>query len=274
MADIQRVWGASQIQAKKNGTSVNYTSAENQYIVKGCTDQEQAITSLLSAISEKYLSLPLEHVAVDERCGSDTWKLTAYYTKESNSDSGGDDQDAESSFSFDTSGGTKHLTHSLDTVKKSSGAPQTNQAIGFDGTNVQGVDVTMPVYNFSETHFFKKSKVSTSFKKKIMELTGKVNNSSFKGFSKGQVLFLGASGSRNGESSDDLWQITFKFAVSPNQSGIKVGNISVGSKQGWQYLWVRYGKDSDGKNITAKPIGAYVQQVYEYGNLKGLGIGG
>jgi hypothetical protein len=43
----------------------------------------------------------------------------------------------------------------------------------------------MPVYNFSETHFFKKSKVSTSFKKKIMELTGKVNNSSFKGFAKG-----------------------------------------------------------------------------------------
>lgn len=273
--EISKVWGASSIEAKKSGTSTVYNSAQVQYVVSGCSDQENAITSLLDSIASTYLSLPLDHVTVDERCGAEAWKLTANYAKKTSSNSGSSDkQDTDSSFSFDTSGGTKHLTHSLSTVKTTTNAPKNNNAIGFDGESVEGVDITMPIFNFSETHYFKNSKVSTSFKKKIMELTGKVNNSSFKGFSKGQVLFLGASGSRDGESSDDLWQITFKFAVSPNQSGIKVGNLSVGSKQGWQYLWVRYGKDSDGKNILAKPLGAYVEQVYEYGNLKGLGIGG
>ena len=108
-----------------------------------------------------------------------------------------------------------------------------------------------------------------------MELTGKVNSSSFKGFDAGEVLFLGASGTRRGTGSKDLWEITFKFAVSPNTKNLKVGDISVGSKKGWEYMWVKYQSDIDNsrENIIAKPVGVYIEQVYEYANLRGLGIG-
>ena len=83
--------------------------------------------------------------------------------------------------------------------------------------NVNGIDITMPVMNFSETHYFRASKVTTAYKKRLAELTGTVNNGKFKGYAPGEVLFLGASGSRRGKHSDDDWEITFRFAVSPNR---------------------------------------------------------
>lgn len=133
----------------------------------------------------------------------------------------------------------------------------------------------MPVMNFSETHYFSPGKVSTSYKKRIADLTGKVNAASFKGYSAGEVLFLGASGSRRGKHSSDYWEISFKFAVSPNTSDLKIGTIAVGNKKGWDYLWVRYADDvsTDKKALIKKPVAAYIEKVYESGNFGGLGIG-
>jgi len=48
------------------------------------------------------------------------------------------------------------------------------------------------------------------------------------------VLFLGATGSERGEGPDDDWEITFRFAANPNQTGLSVGSISGISKKGWK----------------------------------------
>ena len=47
------------------------------------------------------------------------------------------------------------------------------------------------------------------------------------------------------------------------------------SKEGWQYLWVRYRDKDDqaAKELIKDPIAAYVEQVYQYGDFSGLGIG-
>ena len=71
------------------------------------------------------------------------------------------------------------------------------------------------------------------------------------GFSRlaaGECLFLGASGSKPG--ADD-WEITFRFAASPNRTGITVGDIAGISKKGWEYLWVRC---ADAEDSTAKAL--------------------
>ena len=94
-------------------------------------------------------------------------------------------------------------------------APDFGGAIGVDNDgNVNGVDITMPVMHFSETHFFKASCVTTTFKKRLAGLTGTINKSAFRGFQAGEVLFLGAAGTRRGTDSEDEWEITYRFAVS------------------------------------------------------------
>ena len=69
--------------------------------------------------------------------------------------------------------------------------------------------------------------------------------------------------------------ISFKFAASPNATGLVVGDITGIAKKGWEYLWVRYAdaEDTSAKVLVKKPIAAYVEQVYPYGNFAGLGIG-
>ena len=70
-------------------------------------------------------------------------------------------------------------------------------------------------------------------------------------------------------------EISFKFAASPNATGLQVGGIQVPAKEGWQYLWVRYEdeKDEVAKKLTRRPVAAYVEQVYPYGDFGLLGIG-
>ena len=180
-------------------------------------------------------------------------------------------------FAFDTGGGTKHLNQSIKTDGKyPNDAPDFAGAIEVDNEgNVNGVDVTMPVLNFTETHTLAGSRVSTSYKKILAGLTGTVNRSGFRGFERGEVLFLGASGTKRSKKSSAPWEITYRFAVSPNQAGLQVGDIKVARKYGWDYLWVRYADKvaEGGKNMVKKPVAAYVEQVYPEGDFGRLGIG-
>ncbi|MBC7077795.1 MAG: hypothetical protein H5T92_05745 [Synergistales bacterium] len=86
------------------------------------------------------------------------------------------------------------------------------------------------------------------------------------------MLFLGASGSKRGEED---WEITFRFAASPNATGLTVGEITGIAKKGWEYLWVRYADDvdDDAKVLVKRPIAVYVEQVYQYGDFSQLEIG-
>ena len=89
-----------------------------------------------------------------------------------------------------------------------------------------------------------------------------------------------ASPSRRGRFSRSKkpnapWEITFRFAVSPNQSSLQVGKLKVPNKRGWDYLWVRYAdtEDTASHTLVKSPLGAYVERVYEEGDFSALGIG-
>ncbi len=169
---------------------------------------------------------------------------------------------------------TQHITQSLQTIVKKAKpgetAPDFKQAIGVTTEEVEGVDITVPVYSFAETHYIANSLVTGAYKLTLFALTGKVNNATFKGFAAGEVLFLGASGSKRG---DDEWEITFRFAASPNVTGMTVGDITGVDKKGWEYLWVRYTDAEDAKVLVKQPAAVYVEKVYESGDFSGLGIG-
>jgi hypothetical protein len=186
-------------------------------------------------------------------------------------------QAGDSTFSFDTGGGTQHITQSIATLNKyiSSGTPPDFKgAIGVTADNVEGVDITVPVYNFSETHYIDPDDVDDAYKGAIFNLTGKVNNAPFRGLAAGECLFLGASGSRRGRGADDPWEITYRFAGSPNRTGLSIGGISGINKKGWEYLWVRYQDTVDdlSNHLVKQPLAVYVEKVYEEGDFTTLGI--
>ena len=176
----------------------------------------------------------------------------------------------ESSYSFDTGGGNQHITQSISTTNSYPVGAEGGGAINSDGaTRVEGVDIIVPVYNFSETHYLANATVTSAYKEILFNLTGRVNNASFRNFDAGEVLFLGASGSQRGVED---WEITFKFAASPNRTGLTVGSITDIVKKGWDYMWVQYQPSAGTSRLLSVPVAVHVEKVYEDGDFSTLGI--
>ncbi|MCY2977260.1 MAG: hypothetical protein NTU79_01165 [Planctomycetota bacterium] len=248
----------------REGTEGDQPSAELRFVIQG-TDDDSIVRSLLLAYSPRdYLGLRRTGVTF-EPLGGEIWEGTAQYSKQ------------EAQFTFDTGGGTQHISQSRGTVGIYAApgeiAPNFGGAIGVNDDQVGGTDITVPVYNFTETHYIDDLLVTEAYKLKLFNLTGKVNDGLFKGFAKGELLFLGASGSKRGK---DDWEITFRFAASPNVAGLSLGAINGIAKEGWHYLWVRFTDDEDqgSHTLIKKPISAYVEQVYPYGDFSLLGLAG
>ena len=263
------------------------------YIASG-SDDDLAIKSAVENFApETYDGLPRQSVQI-EPISEEYWDASVRYADSSSpsSTSGGtpDPGSNEYTYSFDTMGGTQHITQSLDTVSSYAdssipSAPDFHGAIGVSNTNgnaeVQGVDVTVPIYNFSETHYLTVEQVTPEYKGTLFQLTGKVNNATFRGLAAGECLFLGASGTLHGTEFTDGtsgggdWEITYRFAASPNKTGITIGSISGIAKKGWEYLWVRYAdvEDMNAMAMVKRPVAAYVEQVYESADFSSLDIG-
>ena len=234
------------------------------YHIVGTTSESDAQALLAGTAPATYLGLVLEDISADYE-GGGKWKGYARYVRISGSDE----------YTFDTGGGSQRITQSLSTIASyaPSGmtAPDFEGAIGVSEDRVEGVDITVPAYQFTETHTFADAAVTTSYKTTLAGLTGTVNNATFRGFAAGECLFLGAAGSRRG---DELWAITFRFACQPNATGLTVGSITGINKLGWDYLWVRYADYADNTAycLVKRPIAAYVERVYRQTDFSGLGI--
>jgi hypothetical protein len=84
------------------------------------------------------------------------------------------------------------------------------------------------------------------------------------------VLFLGASGTYS--TANETWSMAYKYAASPTQTGLVIGDITGVYKPGWAYLWVRYQdqKDTTANVAVKKPVAVYVNQVYRQESWSGI----
>lgn len=258
---------------EKYGRILSDDSAEITYVIRDITSDVEARTELLIASPAAHNGLIRSDAQVEEVFDS-IWLGTVRYAPSGTNPP----QTGESTFSFETRGGTQHVTQSLATVASYASpgipaAPDFDGAIGVSDDSVGGVDVTVPVYTFSETHFMSSGAVNSAYKAALFGLTGRVNDAPFKGLAAGECLFLGASGTQRGDTG--VWEIGFAFAGSPNVTGLSVGSIVGVNKKGWEYLWVRYqaAEDTTARMLVRKPIAAYVERVYRDGSFAALGIG-
>lgn len=278
MSTIKQLFFNEKRNTDENGL---YNSLEVPYALYGYTDAataESALRAYLTANSKTQIrNARFSEIELTEQITDNDFFFKAIYDCSSSSESS--DSTPESTFSFSTSGATRHIDRSILTrriyYKNSSGqtqnyAPSDGGPINVDDAGkVNGLDINMPQYVFSETHYFKPSKVTTSFKLKLKNCTGKTNAGAFRGHNAGEVLFMGADGSRNGDGRDDYWQITYKFAAGENNEKATIGGITVEKQFAWDYVWVKWTDDVDETtgSIVKVPDQILIEQVYNSANF-------
>ena len=194
---------------------------------------------------------------------------------QSSFDGGG--SSGEVSFTFDTSGGTAHIKQARDHVEdyvNSGTAPNHGGAINVTDSGVDGTDVVIAQFSWTENWTLPISYASFAAALLFKNLTGKINALPFRGFGPGQVRFDGAIG---GASSKEPTQaaLSYKFVQSDDSSDAMPSFKSDIVKLGWEYIWLEYEKQEDdtAKRIIQPPIAAHVEGVYETGDFSQLGIG-
>ena len=181
--------------SRETTVGVENPSVDLLYMVAGTEDDAAVRATVEATIPAIYAGLVFQSYHIAHQ-GGGVWEVSVRYGKREPKETG------QSSYSFDTGGGTTHITQSLETVGSyappGEDPPDFKGAIGVSTESVDGTDITIPVFNFKETHYIPAALITPAYKVILFQLTGKVNAFPFKGFAPGEVLFLGASGSQRG----------------------------------------------------------------------------
>ena len=224
--------------------------------------------------------------------GDTAWRVTINYEK-----LGADDTSQSGPLkrtrSFDTTGGVQHVTQGrrfngvTERIYGPAGADDgvsMKGAIAVDDNGVNGVDIVVPQLQWTEAYDVPSTYVTAAYIRQTHLLTGSVNAAAFRGFAKGEVLFLGLVGSHewDAQRGDGPWSLSYRFVASPNRGpdlgGLPaepIGDITSYNKYGHEFLWVKYATQEDvAKNQIARiPIAVYVNPVYPEADFSKLGIG-
>jgi hypothetical protein len=210
------------------------------------------------------------------------FKVSAEYeTSSADAASSGDNSEKEEpSLSFNCGGGTKHVTFALaQTCYRASGANPINigTAVNWNGligesSEFAGVDVPSADMQETYTLIMKRSALTNSFKRNVASLTGCVNSTNFKGWSPGEVMFLGCSFSGVDKASENI-TVNFNFSIKMNERNASLEGISLGRVEGWDYVWAVKPKMTwvDGR-MSNKVEYVFVSRVVPRKNFSVLGL--
>lgn len=184
--------------------------------------------------------------------GYELWKVEVNYGPTKS-------QTGEYRLSFDTSGGTVHLTNSRQTVASyGTNPPDHGQLIGVNDGQVEGVDAVIPALTINLTFKHPLGVISLPRIKDLARYTGSVNSETFLTFAPGEVLFLGARGD---QGTDQETSVEYSFAMSENVTGQTIGDLTI-DKDGHDYAWFRWVDDVDQNRAVKKPEFGYVERIY------------
>jgi hypothetical protein len=264
---------------------------EKIYIVRGTDDESVALAAAWNGAPNTFggsgifpyltkRNATVEPTHVEEgNANACVWTSTITYLLPQGGTGGGPD----GVFSFDTGGGTKHITQSIATVAANSVANVTANvskyanAIGYRNNQgveeIEGVDIVSGVFNFKITKYLSDACVSDAYRNTLANMTGTVNNANFKGFANGEVRYDGTAGSKR--DSDNVWELVFNFSVLKNRTNVAVGDTMIfPNVKGWEYLWIVYAPYPAATSGAKKvPVEAYLEKVYNYSNFAQLLIG-
>ncbi len=272
----------------RESRSVSGGSVTLNFRLTGTTDDVTAYNYLMDNtpgsyagwVRERKPSIEPEHI--DTITGTGSWKCSVRYVVP--------DQKEVTESEIDsirirgtTKGGTQHIITSLQTVGAyglGAGTDNNGKLIGVTEDGVEGVDIIVPVFTFSVTKVFASDSLPDL--DTLHSLTGKVNDDTFAitdtetnlslSLDAGECLFQGVD--FGAARADGGVEFVYEFAVSQNKTNLTVGTITILSKKGWEYMWVRHSQVELGglKVLGQLPKAVYVEKVYEDGDFTGLDL--
>lgn len=241
-------------------------------------DDQEALIALEAVAPLEFLGLPRRSVRV-EPVALGIWNGEASYAPAPESEAPTPSDIGQTVISFDTGGGTQHITQNMLTrgvfVAQGVTPPALNGAIGVTADSVEGTDIIAPSLQFTIAAKLPDSTVTDAYKRTLALVTGTVNADVFRGHQPGEVLFLGVAGGQMGvEGSGAPWDLTFRFAVSFNRDDFIVGGITITTKLGWDYLWAfqQSMEDAPSQAIVKRTTTVYTEKVYHATAFIILGI--
>lgn len=241
------------------------------YVVKGAASDIEVLDEMESTVPASHDGMPLDDIEIDEvDYNNGVWFATATYNRRKPQSLTSDVE-----FNFDIALTSQRIVSSLSTVNTyvaSGSATDFKKAIAVDADGVpQGVDIRVPISSFEVRFYPPYATVDSTYQATVKGLVGKVNSDTFYGHAAGEVLFVGCSG---GIRSGSDWELTYRFEVIENQTGLTIGSISGIAVDGWDVLWVYYKQSTDAttKRYIQAPAQVNVERVYERSAFSVLGI--
>lgn len=185
----------------------------------------------------------------------------------------------EFDYTYTTTGGTAHITHSLATLG-AAGADIRNfdGGIGWNGDSFDGVDIVTPRVEFSIGVNWPKTFFTQAYRLTLANATGCINSQAWNGFGAGCVLFKGVSAAPKSYKrvfpdgstlKDYYWRAQYTFEASP--ASTHTFNSTTLVKRGFDYLWALTEKiESSTGNLESRVVQMNVEQVYpefDFANL-------
>lgn len=252
-----------------------FTEIEVCYIAFGAADETEALRAVRESVPEEREGLPRRSLRIESRCGEDSFLVAVAYRRTGAAAAPGLEREEEPQVSFDCGGGTRHMTHSY-SQRIAYGRRKAGGAIGWNGKSgsemaIAGVDVPTAQLRETYTKTMRLSDITTAFKRKAARLVGKVNSRPFKGWSKGEAMFLGMSYSCPAKGSAKA-SVAFSFAIQLNEETTVCGKSI--SKKGFEYAWGLSGASVDPETGVPKTDveAIYIDEVCRSDDFSALGL--
>lgn len=307
------VWELSQQQLVIGGSEA--PQADGVYVVTNAANYAEAFEAVVAAAGGALAGLPAHSLRLTE-VGGGTWVASVAYKVGSGATGYGFGSPTSLApgtpgppgppphpeagtalgpeWSFDTAGATQHVKLSRKTRHRSAkdtlptgSAPNFGRAVNVTKDGVEGVDIIVPKLEL--TLNLRPNYITREWINLLYWYTGRVNDRTFLGYRKGEVLCLGASGQSQTptDGTTPAWTVTIKWAVAPTRgtpSGTDATPVEqklqlsedpllyVPGAEGWDYVWVSYTQTVDGGRTVSQPCYAYVERMYPYANFDDLGL--
>lgn len=278
----------------KRGGSADQSSYRDVWIVKldvgiPTPDAHQHFSEVLDGgtgtIEGKYGSYYFNYDGYTAKhLGNGIWEVEADYVT-----SGGGTQEAQQqqgggggepigvirNITYNSTGGTQKITSGISEKRAGANAADMKMAIGVNGDNVDGVDIVVPVFEWTEEYEVPGTNISADYFQECAALTGKINQLVFRGYAIGDVLFLGLTGGSTFNPNQTVasevasTKLSFRFAAKKNEE-VTVSGLTISPTNGWDYIWIKYDDDVANGVGLKKPVAIYSNQVYKYGDFRDL----
>lgn len=258
---------------KQMSRSGRIRSAQLTYLVQDADPEkyrdDAVLFSVISAAPPQIGAAVLQDAEITRCHGAGNYEVEVSYKlpgRRTSRRSGGTRKAGDKRWFIDSSIQTEHILTAWETVSYGESVP-TGNLINWNGKHgaLCSVNGTSRL-----TAFVRENCILTmeyrSFnarrRKKIAELTGKVNSESFHNWAAGEVLFLGASSGDVyvNEEGDELLDVNYRFAIRPNRNDMQVNNCSFNAG-GWDVVW------------PLEDTSVHVSRIYPLADFKALGIG-